>query len=90
MRSSCIDGTHKPEIEPWQLDNVRPAVDATLGPRVKAVLAGRADVARSVGMGFGGWTARAGHRLLFLPGGAFLDAAIGVAMVAQSWEEAGS
>jgi len=75
-------------IDLLQLDMVRARVDERLGSRGLAVVAQeekrRSDAAMlsivpSLGIGFA---------ISLLPGGAFLNAAVGVAMAAQRWEDA--
>jgi hypothetical protein len=68
----------------WDLDNVRARIDATLGPRATAAVQAEEASRRRWG-----WAKAAGMlagsiALLFVPGGAFIDLAIGVAMGAQA------
>ncbi len=72
----------------WELDNIRARIEATLGPRATAVVEAeetsraRWAWAKSIG-------ALAGSiALLFVPGGVFIDVAIGVAMGAQAIDHA--
>ncbi|HEX8704133.1 MAG TPA: hypothetical protein VF815_35200 [Myxococcaceae bacterium] len=82
------DGVHAPRLDPWDLANVRPYVDATLGKRARAVLEAEArSRARWAWVETGALFALS-MGLLFLPGGAFIDAAIGIALVSKSLDEA--
>jgi hypothetical protein len=81
-------GHHAGTLDPWELTNVRVVVNATLGSRVLDVIAAE-DQARGRRALIGSGVAIAASiALLFLPGGAFIDFAIGAAMVADSWEHA--
>ncbi len=82
------DGIHGPELDPLELEGVRPLVDETLGPRAKAVVESQDAATRR-----GDWISTgaqfvAGIGLLFVPGGIFVDTAIGAGMVAGQWSEA--
>lgn len=78
----------RPTLDPWELLNVRAGLATELGPRTKAVVEAedesrtrQARIAAVAGL-------VVGIALLFLPGGIFIDAAIGLAMGVQAWEEA--
>lgn len=73
-------------LDPMDLEGTRARVP--LGPRAAGVVNAE-DRSRARWRIAGAVAATAGMiALLFLPGGAFIDAAIGVAMAVQSWEEA--
>ncbi len=76
------------DLDPWTLMAVRGATDPKLGKRARAVVEAE-DKSRSRWAWIkGGATLAAGIALLFVPGGIFIDAAIGVAMGVSAWEEA--
>jgi hypothetical protein len=88
-RQRVLEGrTGSSSLDLWDLDNVRSTIADTLGPKVKAVVATedrrRAAAHRRSSL----LTAAVTIGLLFLPGGIFLDAAIGVAMAAKAWSDA--
>ena len=72
------------QLDPLTLDNVRARLAGRLGPRATAVVAAedssrrRWSIARAVAMTI------AGIGIAFLPGGIFLDAAIGVAIAGHA------
>ena len=71
-------------IDPMTLDTVRARIAGKLGPRATAVVEAE-DRARGHRAIAGGIALAAGSvALLFLPGGVFIDAAIGTAIAAQS------
>jgi hypothetical protein len=82
------DGVHGPKLSSWELTNVLPDVDATLGTRAKAVVEAENKSRARWGLATAGATVALSIGVLFLPGGVFLDAAIGIGLVASSWEEA--
>ncbi len=72
----------------WDLDMVRARVDQKLGPRAKAVIAAE-DKSRSRWAWVkAGAMLVGGIALLFVPGGAFIDLAIGIAMGVEAWDRA--
>lgn len=75
-------------LDLWELDNVRAQVDTTLGPRARAAIADEDSSRRHSGWIKAGVGFVLGVALLFVPGGAFLDAAIGVAMGADAIDHA--
>lgn len=78
----------RPTLDPWNLAGVRSAVDAGLGPRAGGVVqAEDRSRGRSAIAGAAAATA-AGIALLFVPGGIFIDLAIGAALTADAWDEA--
>ena len=75
-------------LELWELDNVRAQVDTMLGPRARAAIAEEDSSRRHTGWIKAGAGFVLGVALLFVPGGAFIDAAIGVAMGADAIDHA--
>ena len=75
-------------LDLWELDNVRAEVDKTLGPRARAAIADEDSSRRHSGWIKAGVGFVLGVALLFIPGGAFIDAAIGVAMGADAIDHA--
>ena len=75
-------------LDPMELEGTRALVARTLGPRASAVVEAedRSRRRRQIIGGIAGTAAMIA--ILFLPGGVFIDAAIGVAIAAMSWEEA--
>jgi hypothetical protein len=82
------DGVHAPKLDPWSLANVRPAVDATLGARARAVIEAESTSRSRWAWVSAGASVALSIGLLFLPGGVFIDTLIGVAMLSKSWDEA--
>jgi hypothetical protein len=75
-------------LDPMELQTTRARVAGRLGPRTTGVVEAE-DRSRQRWALAGGIAQTVGLiALAFLPGGLFIDAAIGVAMAAQSWEEA--
>jgi hypothetical protein len=72
----------------WDLDNIRTRVDATLGPRATAAVHDEETSRRRWAVAKTGGTLAASIALLFIPGGAFIDVAVGVAMGAQAIDRA--
>ena len=71
-------------VDPMTLDTVRARIAGKLGPRATAVVEAE-DRARSHRAIAGGIALAAGSvALLFLPGGVFIDVAVGTAIAAQS------
>jgi hypothetical protein len=78
----------KGDLDPWTLQAIRGATDPKLGTRARAAVAAE-DKSRTHWQWFeAGASIVGGIVLLFLPGGIFLDAAIGVAMGASAWDDA--
>ncbi|HEX5535139.1 MAG TPA: DUF4157 domain-containing protein [Actinomycetales bacterium] len=75
-------------LDLWELDNVRAQVDTMLGPRARAAIADEDSSRRHSGWLKAGAGLVLGIALLFVPGGAFIDAAIGVAMGADAIDHA--
>jgi hypothetical protein len=75
-------------LDPMDLENTRARVSSSLGARAAAVVAAedqsrrRWALARTIA-GTAGMIA-----ILFLPGGLFIDAAIGIAMAVDAWSDA--
>jgi hypothetical protein len=78
----------KGDLDPWTLQAIRGATDPKLGTRARAAVAAE-DKSRAHWQWFeAGASIVGGIALLFLPGGIFLDAAIGVAIGASAWDDA--
>jgi hypothetical protein len=76
------------ELDPMDLENTRARVAPTLGPRATGVVQAE-DRSRSRWAVVGAVaTLAATIAILFLPGGIFIDAAIGIAMAGSAWQEA--
>jgi hypothetical protein len=82
------DGIHAPALDPWDLARLRAEVDRTLGKRAAEVIAAEQTSRKRWGWIKGAGSLALGIGLLFVPGGAFIDAVIGVGMTVKSWEEA--
>lgn len=76
------------KLDPWTLDAVRGAVDPKLGKRASAAVAAEEKSRKHWGWAKAGFLLAGGIALLFVPGGIFLDAAIGVAMGVSAWDDA--
>lgn len=72
----------------WELDQIRARVDAGLGPRARGTIASESTSRRRWGYVRAGLMVVGGIALLFVPGGAFIDLAIGVSMGAHAIEHA--
>lgn len=76
------------KMDPWDFSVVREQLASGLGPKAKAIV-GDEDTSKK----HWGWAkmiggAIVGIGLLFVPGGAFIDMAIGVSMAVDAWDEA--
>jgi len=78
----------EPELDPWDLENVRAGLQPGLGPRTRSIVEAEDRSRRKWAWIKGIALAAGGIALLFVPGGIFIDAAIGVAMTLKAWEEA--
>lgn len=75
-------------LDVWDLDPIRQAIDSGLGPKTRKAI-GAEETSRK----HSSWLKTAVMTLgmvalAFIPGGAFLDFAIGLAMAADSWDDA--
>ena len=75
-------------IDLWELDQVRARIDARLGPRATQVVADESASRRRWAWARAGLMLAGGIALLFVPGGVFIDLAIGVAMGVAAWDKA--
>jgi hypothetical protein len=78
----------KADLDPWTLQAIRGATDPKLGTRARATVAAEDKSRGRWAWITAGASIAAGIALLFVPGGIFIDAAIGVAMGASAWEDA--
>lgn len=72
----------------WDLDNVRARVNEKLGPRAKSAIEAEDKSRRRWAWVKAGAMLVGSIALLFVPGGAFIDLAIGIAMGAEAWDRA--
>lgn len=78
----------RPTLDPWALQGVRGRLQNRLGAKTRQIVEAE-DTSRRRWAWFGAIAGTAaGIALLFLPGGIFIDAAIGIAIAAKSWQEA--
>jgi len=88
-RQRVLDArTGSGSLDLMDLDNVRETVAGSLGPRTKAVVAAEDTRRAAAQTSSSRVMAALSIGLLFLPGGVFLEAAIGVAIAARAWREA--
>jgi hypothetical protein len=76
------------KLDPWTLQGVRAATDPKLGAKAKAAVEAEDKSRARWAWIKGGAALAAGIALLFVPGGIFIDAAIGVAMGVEAWDDA--
>lgn len=78
----------KSSLDPWELSNVRASISSKLGPKTKKVVKEEDESRRNWAWFKTGLSIAIGIGLLFVPGGIFIDLAIGVAIAAKSWSDA--
>ena len=76
------------KLDPWSLQGVRGSVEQRLGQRARAAVEAEDKSRRRWAWFHAGLALAGGIALLFVPGGIFIDAAIGVAMGVSAWDEA--
>jgi hypothetical protein len=75
-------------LDPWDLQNVRGNVESKFGPKTKGIIEGEEKSRQRLNVASTGAMVGGGIALMFLPGGIFLDAIIGLAIAGEAWERA--
>jgi hypothetical protein len=78
----------RPTLDPWELEGVRGRLEYILGAKTRQIVQEEDKSRRRWAWIKAGALFAGGIALLFLPGGIFIDAAVGIAIAAQSWQEA--
>jgi hypothetical protein len=78
----------KGSFELLDMDNIRAQVDASLGAKARQTIKDEDKSRRRWGWVKAGAALAVGIALLFVPGGVFIDLAIGISMGVDAWEKA--
>jgi len=88
-RADLVGGPgHHATLDPWTLAPIRAEVDQRLGTRARAAVEEEDKQRRRWAWVKAGASLAAGIGLLFVPGGVFIDVAIGAAMAGEAWADA--